>query len=326
MQNAIDDAGAKTDRDPPSTSPTDAVSTSVTDDGVGMTLATLEGPLVTAFSSGKEGDDTKIGRYGVGFLSVLAVEPMRVVVATHRAEGAYVMTLAPDRSYVIDEEPNPGGAGTTVTLVMRLVGEARDRHAANVCAAAKRWCEHVRIPLTFARDHAEAERIDRPFAVDGPIVVAEADDRFSASVGVLPSTDPQGHRRGRAGFYNAGLLLFETDASPPAIRGVAFKVDARAFAHTVSRDGLRRDRAYDHAVHRVERLARVELRAALSNALHAAAASTDEKARRRSFATRSSLPRRMGFSAPIASSSASCTRATAGEHSRTAQRSTHSPR
>ena len=56
--------------------------TRVTDSGTGMTPAIIESALLTLFSSSKEGDSTKIGKYGVGFISVLAIEPEEVIVDT----------------------------------------------------------------------------------------------------------------------------------------------------------------------------------------------------------------------------------------------------
>src|SRR4051812_3835004 len=47
----------------------------VTDDGSGMSRQIIEGPLLTLFSSSKDNDTSKIGKYGVGFVSVFALEP-----------------------------------------------------------------------------------------------------------------------------------------------------------------------------------------------------------------------------------------------------------
>src|SRR6516162_7052260 len=63
----------------------DRTRASVEDDGSGMTLAIIEGPLVTLFSSSKEGQEGKIGRYGVGFMSVFALDPSEVEVDTWTA-------------------------------------------------------------------------------------------------------------------------------------------------------------------------------------------------------------------------------------------------
>src|SRR6185503_21269278 len=68
VQNGID-AGASAIDVRIERESSDLTSTTVADDGCGMTLEVLEGPLLTLFSSTKEGDLSKIGKYGVGFIS-----------------------------------------------------------------------------------------------------------------------------------------------------------------------------------------------------------------------------------------------------------------
>ena len=52
------------------------------DDGRGMTRDVIEHQLLVLFRSTKRGDDTKIGRFGVGFFSVFAPDPDEVFVVT----------------------------------------------------------------------------------------------------------------------------------------------------------------------------------------------------------------------------------------------------
>src|SRR5262245_53282464 len=47
----------------------------VADDGGGMDQATIERGLLVLFRSTKDGDPTKIGKFGVGFFSVFAAGP-----------------------------------------------------------------------------------------------------------------------------------------------------------------------------------------------------------------------------------------------------------
>ena len=115
------------------------VRTSVGDDGTGMTPTVIQSALLTLFSSSKEEDTTKIGKYGVGFVSVLAIEPLTVLVDTWRAEGAWRVRLATDHDYVIEELEPRAGHGTTVTLLHEMESSDFDVHALKAREALTLW-------------------------------------------------------------------------------------------------------------------------------------------------------------------------------------------
>src|SRR5262245_27150488 len=102
VQNSMD-AGATAIEVTLNRSPEGEVRTSVSDDGTGMTPPVIEESLLTLFSSSKEGDSTKIGKYGVGFISVLALEPDGVAIETWCNGGAWRVRLSSDHQYVIEE-------------------------------------------------------------------------------------------------------------------------------------------------------------------------------------------------------------------------------
>jgi len=117
---------------------------SVEDDGAGMTMAIVEGPLLTAFSSSKEGQDgdETIGKYGVGFLSVFGLAPSEVRVTTWRAEGALEVSLFPDHSYELRELAPREGHGTVVVVDHPVRGDSAEAHEEHGEAALLRWCRH----------------------------------------------------------------------------------------------------------------------------------------------------------------------------------------
>lgn len=240
------------------------VFTSVEDDGSGMTLDVLEGPLLTAFSSGKEGKEGegKIGKYGVGFLSVFARAPARVVVATSTGTEAHDVVVLPDHTYTIEPRPSTR-RGTTVTLVSRAGAVSREEQAKRVAEAARRWCPHVRVPIDLVVDGGPPERLTTPFAIDTPVAVEGERDGVRAVVGVAAPD------LAAASFFHSGLLLHETSSSPPAIPFVVFKVESTRFEHTISRDGVRVDKAYRAAIELVEDLVDGALRPALITAIEA---------------------------------------------------------
>ena len=73
---------------------------SVADDGTGMSQKILEEDLVVLFRSTKENAVGKIGKFGIGFVSVLALAPALVEVASATGDGTrHVLHLHPDRTY-----------------------------------------------------------------------------------------------------------------------------------------------------------------------------------------------------------------------------------
>jgi len=158
---------------------------SVEDDGVGMTLATIEGPLLTAFSSSKEGDDRSIGKYGVGFLSVFGMAPSVVRVVTHRAEGAHEVRLFPDQSFEVEEMPARPGHGTTVVVEHPIPAGGDVAHEDRGEQALVRWCRHATVPIELERPAAGGRhtvRIDRPLALLAPVVVEVTEGEVHALV------------------------------------------------------------------------------------------------------------------------------------------------
>lgn len=284
VQNALD-AGAsrievRVERDDG-----DEVSTSVTDDGSGMDRETLEGPLVTLFSSSKERDPGKIGKYGVGFVSVFAIEPEEVVVETWRAGEAWTMRLAPDHNYALDRAAPRDGSGTTVLLRHRMDRDAFVAHAARAQAALETWCRHVERPITLVvhdraqGDDASRRRIDRPFAVHGSVTLVAREAEHAIAIGCVvgeqhlpwPEDEP---RDVVAAFYNRGLLLHAARDPFPGLEAVRFKVDSPALAHTLSRDDVRRDETFERALDAVRALASRKLPRAIRDALAGAAATS----------------------------------------------------
>lgn len=255
---------------------------SVEDDGLGMTREIIEGPLLTLFNSEKDGDDTKIGKYGVGFVSVFALEPEQVVVETWRADGeSWLCRLYPDHSFDLEQAPPPRGvaaSGTRVSLHKAVDGDTFQEHLRGVGASLKRWCRHARIPIhwTVERDDAShRERADTPLDLVAPVKVeAELDGaRYVVGPGAGSRLlEEQAAAATFAGFYNRGLTLYET-SSPPRGRlaGIRFKVDDAALQHTLSRDNVRHDAAYERVLEHVEDLVGGPLRTKLIETLAGAA-------------------------------------------------------
>lgn len=219
---------------------------SLIDDGSGMTREIIERALLVLFRSTKEGDKSKIGKFGVGFFSVFAVGPEAVIVDTGTGADGHRVVLDPTFGYELEEiAPR---RGTTVTLRLRRTEADARAFAHESFAALGRWCEHVAIPV-HARcaglPGAPAERrVDRPFGFDDPIHVIESDGErvYGVALGAIGSTS----------FYNRGMLIHRelTGANP----GIVAKISDPELSHTIARDDVRRDAAHARGVKRIARL------------------------------------------------------------------------
>ena len=116
VQNAID-AGSADIRVDIGLDTDGALNISVRDKGEGMDREVLENKLLVLFRSGKEGVAGKIGKFGVGFVSVLALSPKRVTVTTTKGKGrTWTLHLFSDHSYELFESAGtePEAIGATI--------------------------------------------------------------------------------------------------------------------------------------------------------------------------------------------------------------------
>ncbi|MEO0324126.1 MAG: ATP-binding protein [Myxococcota bacterium] len=237
---------------------------SLRDDGTGMSREVVEGELLVLFKSGKEGREDAIGKFGIGFISVFALGPERVVVRTARGDGPRLtLHLHPDHTFELFESAGGRQAGTTVTVE---VGPGHDASEVAVKAEAslRRWCRHAQVPLYLRV--AGPGTLEREVRIDAPLAL----ERMHASVAVKAGKTravlglPKAAEDRYAGFFNAGLMLHESHEGAGAFRGLAFKVQDPRLEHTLSRDDVRRDQAYRRALdvvgRGVERLRRALLR------------------------------------------------------------------
>ncbi len=248
----------------------------VDDAGSGMDEAIIDKQLTRLFSSTKEGDRTKIGKFGIGFSSIFAIQPDAVLLRTGRHGQNWELVFHPDRSFdkaSIDEPVQ----GTQITLFKRMgpadvaarVAEARDVLAY--------WCEHAHTPITFAdRTSGEAsepeavdasdpfaafagtpsepavESISGPLALDAVVEVGIDVEGIEALVGVGRDGP------GPYGFYNGGLTLVSSKAPEvlgafPQLAHLTFKVRCDQLEHTLTRDNVLQDETFRRVLQQVDR-------------------------------------------------------------------------
>ena len=262
----------------------------VDDFGEGMDEEIIDNQLTRLFSSSKEDDLTKIGKFGIGFTSIFAIRPEAVLLRTGRHGEYWELLFHADRSFdkVRIEEPVQG---TRITLFKRMSAERVAAFVQEVRFVLDYWCEHSDTPITFD-DRTDAEltppspgddpfarfadvtsdtaaRINRPLVLDAAIQHAETHDGIEVVVGCA--------KPARFGFYNGGLTLLNTQNLDVLgeyrdhLGHLSFKVKHDGLEHTLTRDNVLHDHNWDRAMHAVLR-ARMGLRTKLlERAVQAAA-------------------------------------------------------
>lgn len=223
----------------------------VEDIGEGMDEGIIDGQLTKLFASSKEHDLTKIGKFGIGFVSVFATKPRAVLVHTGRSGEYWEILFHEDRSFTKTRIEQPV-EGTSVTLFLTGDYHRYREVARDVEASLRRWCAHASVEISFEDRTpppgvpAELVEINQPFDdIDATCVVEH--DEAGTQIVCGYAQDPL------YGFYNSGLTLAYTHAGEDVfrsdhaerLRGVSVKVDSRYLEHTLSRDTVMRDENWE---------------------------------------------------------------------------------
>lgn len=246
---------------------------SVRDRGEGMTRDIVENQLLVLFRSTKEQDRTKIGKFGIGFASVLAPSPEVVAVHTSRGGRRIVLHLYRDLRYELYDAGPATQTGTTVELEIALPPRQVTAFVQGSERSLVRWCRHASVPIELAvrvPGDTSTRRIDRPLAIENALVEARRtvdDGQLTVIIALRQGPVPY------VGFFNHGLMLHESDK--PLVGKLAVKIQDARLGHTISRDDVRRDDHYHRAIAVARQVVDTELRDAIGTALFAAAEAHD---------------------------------------------------
>jgi hypothetical protein len=239
IQNAVD-AGSDVVEVAATRSEDDALGLlEVRDWGEGMDRAIIDQQLTRLFSSSKDGDLTKIGKFGIGFVSVFALKPEAVCVDTGRGGERWRVVFQPDRTFTrirLDEPVE----GTRVRLFLDRRGDDWERLVADARQTVRRWCRHLTQEVLF-----NGEPLNEPLGLPGHPVSRVIDDG-AGTVVVVGVGAPVS-----IGFYNKGLTLLETTTWDDVPAGVSVRVSSRWLEHTLTRDSVVRDDHYEKAMKRL---------------------------------------------------------------------------
>lgn len=215
---------------------------SVSDTGEGMTEQIIETQLTRLFASSKEGDLTKVGKFGIGFVSVFALDPQAVVVDTGRQGENWRVLFKPDRTFELLRLPN-SVEGTCVTLYLERKRFNLEELRKKVRDTLSFWCRHCRVQILV-----DGQSISEKFELSEP-VQAYHEEPGTRLVVALSRNQSCFY-----GYYNQGLTLLEGPDSPRA--HVTFKIDSRYFEHTLTRDNVIHNEDYDKGMALLDRVLR----------------------------------------------------------------------
>ena len=242
----------------------------VDDFGEGMDERIIDDHLTRLFSSTKEDDLTKIGKFGIGFTSIFAIQPDAVLLRTARHGESWELLFHPDRSFdkVRSEQLVDG---TKITLFKRLAKVEVEGFVRDCRWILGWWCEHSDTPVTFwdrtnevdvpatgetadpFAAFAEGSGRRGPEAINKPMDLVEGvlkrrftDKGVEAVVAYHPSP--------RYGYYNGGLTLVNTrnrDVLGPLderLGHLSFKLKSNTLEHTLTRDNVLQDEHWQKAM------------------------------------------------------------------------------
>jgi hypothetical protein len=212
----------------------------VRDTGVGMDRQIIDTKLTRLFSSSKENDLTKIGKFGIGFVSIFAVAPRLVVLETGRDGESWRLLFKPDRSFERRQLKEPV-EGTCITVFLPRGQEQLARLREDCRETVAFWCRHAEVEIQF-----NGQVLNQPFDLSG-VDYSYRHAIEGTDLVVAPIPEPVGFH----GYYNRGLTLLEEPQGSP-LPHLSFKLRSRYLEHTLSRDNVMFDEGYERALAEVK--------------------------------------------------------------------------
>ena len=245
VQNALD-AGSRHVDVLMSYTPEGQTEIIVEDSGMGMTAEIIDSQLTCLFSSQKDDDLTLIGKFGIGFVSVFALNPELVTVETARDGEAWRIDFFQDGSFErrqLDELREGTKIRLLKTTTLEVFKDLKTRSKATLLY----WCKHVNGEVSFC-----GEAIVSPFGieVDCPLVWSEPDTEIQ--IGYASDF------RSFMGFYNQGLTLLES-STEHTFKGLVVKINSKYLEHTLTRDQVVQDEHFAKLMTKVRELIESEL-------------------------------------------------------------------
>jgi len=230
----------------------------VDDYGEGMDETIIDEEFTRLFASSKEKDLTKIGQFGIGFVSTFALDPEAILVETGRSGEYWEVLFHEDRSYTKTELDVPV-EGTQITIFLEGDVHRYRQLTGDIEQTLRHWCNHSDTRVTFedrtpqSPSDSSNSRLSEPVTINEPFDVpgtcTATTDHEGTEIVVAYSDKPI------YGFYNRGLTLELTDTGDDVLgdrveryEHIAFKIKSRYLEHTLSRETVMRDENFEKAM------------------------------------------------------------------------------
>lgn len=218
----------------------------VRDFGTGMNREAIDTKLTRLFASDKEDDLTKIGKFGIGFVSVFSLNPQLVIVDTG-CDGEYwriAFDGGTDFALFHLHEPIEG---TSVRIYKMMDPQEYGPFETRAKSTIALWCRHSATTITF-----NGTSINSDLVVNSPVHIDRTNALGRFSLGLAGGTGPW-----ELGLYNSGLTLIEGDQTD--LPGVTFKIQSNHLEHTLTRDAVIKDANYGKVMKELAKLAENDL-------------------------------------------------------------------
>jgi arsenate reductase-like glutaredoxin family protein len=215
------------------------------DDGTGMTRPEIKKYLLNLFKSSKVDDSSKIGKFGIGFVSIFALDPEYITVETTSHNKTHLVQINSPRNGVggrIIEKKTPNEhSGTVVTLHKKSIKRDYNTLKESLLAELMTSCAHIKKPLFF-----EGKKINKEFEIPDSIVNVRFGNRGIEGIIGLVHEDDESY-----GLYNNRLLikngerLITHEADDRVGRNFSFVISSKYLSPNLSRNDLIQDPKYD---------------------------------------------------------------------------------
>ncbi|MBI5209744.1 MAG: ATP-binding protein [Elusimicrobia bacterium] len=252
IQNAIDAGSNRIDVTLEYDEGASTARLAVEDDGEGMDERIIDDYFLVLFRSTKEDDLTKIGKFGIGVVSVFSLRPEMVRVHTAKSGESWRLDFPSYKrydKYRVAEMRE----GTLVELFKAMPAKEYVSLAAESLKTIRFWCRHSDTRIYFHDRRGGGE----PVLVNEAFGLPEGESLRYSEEGTEIVLGFTGEAKPFCGFYNKGLTLKE--GRHAYFPGVALKIKSRYLEHTLTRDNVLEDDNYCKAMAIVTRLVEEEL-------------------------------------------------------------------
>jgi hypothetical protein len=212
----------------------------ISDDGFGMSYKDIKKYLLNLFESSKYENRSKIGKFGIGFVSLFAVDPDLVVVETTQNNKTYSVFLDTPKNgaggKIIEHDTPNKDSGTTIRIFKKQTEYDFQDLSQKSLDELNYSCSHITKPLFF-----NEEKLNQEFEIKNAHRTIRFGNRgIEGVIGLVP----KGKETYR--LYNNRLLI--KSGQQLKEDGLSFIVSSKDLSPNLSRNDLLQDNKYHQII------------------------------------------------------------------------------